>query len=390
MEPELNDIWAEQVVVLQRALDVEREKVKELKQEGLQLFEWRLALHSLTPGGSEFCTPEACESWVRKSRASQHEHIIEQIKQRKELQAQLATLQAQLNQLVRFITVHVPGEPSPTKNSLGAVDCAIHIIINLQAQIRQLTTAHQSWTEALGEWLWNCTNLLGDYHIKTVQDFNEEVNRRIAWLMQHLDHTLPPPMTDEERDRMRRLSEDNECKDSLIETLQAQLPAEMPGCTILFKECEKGHGRLTATNWIDHGCGTCALESLKAQLADRDAMILQMGEQAAVLAKENMAVKAQLRQVEGERDGLEQNCLNNHVTTEQADAKVMKLEGEKGMWASERIDLLTQLENAEADLTTLRQLVEAVYRDLPTRRDWLDPVLEARMQAALQPERGAK
>ena len=44
------------------------------------------------------------------------------------------------------------------------------------------------------------------------------------------------------------------------------------------------------------------LATLQAQLADRDAMILQMGEQAAVLAKENMAVKAQLRQVEGERN----------------------------------------------------------------------------------------
>ena len=42
------------------------------------------------------------------------------------------------------------------------------------------------------------------------------------------------------------------------------------------------------------------LATLQAQLADRDAMILQMGEQAAVLAKENMAVKAQLRQVKGE------------------------------------------------------------------------------------------
>lgn len=44
------------------------------------------------------------------------------------------------------------------------------------------------------------------------------------------------------------------------------------------------------------------IATLQAQLADRDAMILQMGEQAAVLAKENMAVKAQLRQAEGARD----------------------------------------------------------------------------------------
>jgi len=212
-----------------------------------------------------------------------------------------------------------------TEYTKTAVQCWKDENAKLTAKLATLQAQLARWKEALGEWLWNCTNLLGDYHIKTVQDFNEEVNRRIAWLMQHLDHTLPPPMTDEERDRMRKLSEDNECKDSLIETLQAQLPTEMPGCTILFKECEKGHGRLTATNWIDHGCGTCALESLKAQLADRDAMILQMGEQAAVLAKENMAVKAQLRQVEGERDGLEQNCLNNHVTTEQADEKVKTL-----------------------------------------------------------------
>jgi len=33
------------------------------------------------------------------------------------------------------------------------------------------------------------------------------------------------------------------------------------------------------------------IATLQAQLADRDAMILQMGEQAAVLAKENMAAK---------------------------------------------------------------------------------------------------
>ena len=48
------------------------------------------------------------------------------------------------------------------------------------------------------------------------------------------------------------------------------------------------------------------LATLQAQLADRDAMILQMGEQAAVLAKENMAVKAQLRQVEADRQTLRQ------------------------------------------------------------------------------------
>ena len=44
-----------------------------------------------------------------------------------------------------------------------------------------------------------------------------------------------------------------------------------------------------------------ALDALQAQLAGKDTVILQMGKQAAVLAKESMAVKAQLRQVEGEK-----------------------------------------------------------------------------------------
>ena len=117
-----------------------------------------------------------------------------------------------------------------TEYTKTAVQCWKDENAKLTAQLATLQAQLVRWKEALGEWLWNCTNLLGDYHIKTVQDFNEEVNRRIAWLMEHLDHTLPPPMTDEERDRMQKLSEgnaalqaDNECKDSLIETLQAQL-----------------------------------------------------------------------------------------------------------------------------------------------------------------------
>jgi len=222
--------------------------------------------------------------------------------------------------------------------ALGRAEMCIN---DLQAQLAR-------WKEALGEWLWNCTNLLGDYHIKTVQDFNEEVNRRIAWLMQHLDHTLPPPMTDEERDRMRKLSEDNaalqadnECKDSLIETLQAQLPAEMPGCTILFKECEKGHGRLTATNWIDHGCGTCTLEQLQAQLAELRDGCEMMTHTAGTFQElwrgacdQREAMEAQLRQVEGERNT--------------ARHRVDELEARE-------IDV----EILQGDLTTLRQLVKA-------------------------------
>jgi hypothetical protein len=44
-----------------------------------------------------------------------------------------------------------------------------------------------------------------------------------------------------------------------INKLYSQLPEGMKHCTILFKECPVGHGWLTATNWVDHGCPTCTI-----------------------------------------------------------------------------------------------------------------------------------
>lgn len=51
-----------------------------------------------------------------------------------------------------------------------------------------------------------------------------------------------------------------------IVRITMQLPEGMQHCIIQFKECEKGHGRLTATNWIDHGCASCQIERLRAAL----------------------------------------------------------------------------------------------------------------------------
>ncbi len=53
-----------------------------------------------------------------------------------------------------------------------------------------------------------------------------------------------------------------------IERLRAKLPTEMQECIILFKECERGHGRLTATNWVDHGCPHCEIERLRAAIGE--------------------------------------------------------------------------------------------------------------------------
>lgn len=48
------------------------------------------------------------------------------------------------------------------------------------------------------------------------------------------------------------------------DALAAQLPEGMKHCTIQFIECPVGHGRLTATNWVQHGCDTCRIRALEA------------------------------------------------------------------------------------------------------------------------------
>ena len=61
-----------------------------------------------------------------------------------------------------------------------------------------------------------------------------------------------------------------------IESLEAQLPLGMGDCTILYRECNKGHGWLTATSWVEVSCPTCARESLEAELSKVKADLLIM------------------------------------------------------------------------------------------------------------------
>ena len=48
-----------------------------------------------------------------------------------------------------------------------------------------------------------------------------------------------------------------------------QLPEGMEECIIQFKECEQcQRGRLTAANWIDHGCPHCERDKLQKELQE--------------------------------------------------------------------------------------------------------------------------
>lgn len=50
--------------------------------------------------------------------------------------------------------------------------------------------------------------------------------------------------------------------EGMLANVKAQLPEGMQNCTILFKECERGHGYLQPDNWVDHGCPTCECTAL--------------------------------------------------------------------------------------------------------------------------------
>lgn len=87
-----------------------------------------------------------------------------------------------------------------------------------------------------------------------------------------------------------------------LEGLQAQLPERMEHCTIVFKECEKGHGRLTATNWVQHDCPTCALEAAQAE---RSALRAELNKQVALVEKCMLAMNENAdrgQKAEAERD----------------------------------------------------------------------------------------
>jgi hypothetical protein len=63
--------------------------------------------------------------------------------------------------------------------------------------------------------------------------------------------------------------------------LRKQLPDGMQHCTIRFKECEHGHGWLTADNWVQHGCPTCELRAAE-QRVEGARELLEMFKRAAI------------------------------------------------------------------------------------------------------------
>lgn len=62
------------------------------------------------------------------------------------------------------------------------------------------------------------------------------------------------------------LADEAERLQARVAELESQLPEGMKRCTIQFRECEKGHGWLTASNWVQHECATCERDELRRRV----------------------------------------------------------------------------------------------------------------------------
>jgi hypothetical protein len=71
-----------------------------------------------------------------------------------------------------------------------------------------------------------------------------------------------------------------------VRELKARLPEGMKECAILFKQCPVGHGWLTALNWVEHGCPTCALRKVEAERDEARAQVAVL--RAALTACKNL------------------------------------------------------------------------------------------------------
>ena len=77
--------------------------------------------------------------------------------------------------------------------------------------------------------------------------------------------------------------------------LRAQMPAEMKNCTIVFCKCPEGHGRLTATNWVQHSCLVCENKRLTKERAGLLVESIQHGGRAE---NEITALRARVAELE--------------------------------------------------------------------------------------------
>ena len=122
-------------------------------------------------------------------------------------------------------------------------------------------------------------NKLRDKHIRTRARLHSDPDERLTLInnleaeVHRLTNKVEPWATlkhDVEAARGHRAALQADINDmwGKLGAVRKQLPESMQESTITFVECEKGHGRLTASNWVEQPiCPTCQLERTQKLLA---------------------------------------------------------------------------------------------------------------------------
>lgn len=119
----------------------------------------------------------------------------------------------------------------------------------------------------------------------TLRDAGYDVARIFDWealgrMLKDYDRlkadTLDKPVTSSYGDVWKQRAERYE---AALAEAEARLPEGMKHCTIEYKQCAVGHGRLIATNWIDHGCLQCVLAGAERERDRNSAQIAELQEE---------------------------------------------------------------------------------------------------------------
>lgn len=103
---------------------------------------WQIALMSLTAGGSEFTSPDACVAYVRQVRNSQHETIVMFKKERDAATARADTAQKEVNELNDVLRAAGWGQ--------GEIDSAAEMLYELEqrAEASERDARRYRWLRA--------------------------------------------------------------------------------------------------------------------------------------------------------------------------------------------------------------------------------------------------
>lgn len=149
-----------------------------------------------------------------------------------------------------------------------------------------------------------------------------------------------------------------------IRVMRGRMPEQMQDCTIVFEECEKGHGSLRGTNWIKQGCQQCRIDELERQLEERygqrdEALDLWMN-QCAEARLENQNLKKAL-ELECSNQQTRLNDVRESATIE-ASSKIDQLQAQNAKLVEALTTIKTNDTSTAGVMGTLAEIADEALK----------------------------